>query len=256
MAEITISDERIYYIKGESFDTENPTILMLHGAGQSSCTWKYQLDQLSALNSHNLIIPDLPGHGSSEGGGRRTVEEYADFIAEFIERLNLKNLIFAGHSMGAAIAMLYTLRRPENVTACVLAGAGAKLKVAPKSLELAKNSYKLFCEAASERMIAEGSAQKVKDDFRAGMLSIRHEVCYNDLLACDEFDIMEEVSQITVPTLILSATDDILTPVKYGEYLHSVITKSEFHIIPGSGHFMMQEQYEQFNRILSEFLDL
>ena len=256
MAEITISDEKIYYINGESFDTGNPTILMLHGAGQSSGTWKYQLALLSGLKTHNLIIPDLPGHGSSEGHGRRTVEEYTDFITVLIERLNLSNLIITGHSMGAAIAMLYTLRRPENVSACVLTGAGARLKVAPKSLETAKNSYKLFCEAASERMIAEGSAQKIKDDFKAGMLSIRHEVCYNDLLACDEFDIMEEVSRITVPTLILSATEDILTPVKYGEYLHSAIRNSDFHIIPGSGHFMMQEQYGQFNRILSEFLDL
>jgi len=74
------------------------------------------------------------------------------------------------------------------------------------------------------------------------------------LLACEDFDITEGISSIEVPTLIISADEDILTPVKYGEYLHGKIKGSRFYVIRGAGHFMMQEKPEEFNRILMDFL--
>lgn len=255
MAEITIRDERIFYVCGAGTDVPRPSILLLHGAGQSSATWKYQAGPLTELGVYNIVIPDLPGHGSSGGGGRRTVAGYADFVEEFVSELNLKDLIIVGHSMGGAVAMLYALRRPGDVMACVLAGSGARLRVAPESLDAAKNSYGAFCETASRRMIAESSPQQVRDEFKAGMLGTDPDVCYNDLLACDEFDVMEEVSRISTPTLIISATEDILTPVKYGEYLNSKMQNSVFHAISSSGHFMMQEKPGLFNLILLDFLN-
>jgi len=65
---------------------------------------------------------------------------------------------------------------------------------------------------------------------------------------------MNEVEKIKVPTLIISATEDILTPVRYGEYLHNRIEGSKFHVIKDVGHFMMQEKADEFNRVLLEFL--
>jgi pimeloyl-ACP methyl ester carboxylesterase len=77
---------------------------------------------------------------------------------------------------------------------------------------------------------------------------------HQDFIACDEFDLTNEVEKIKVPTLIISATEDILTPVKYGQYLHSKIQGSKFHVIKDAGHFMMQEKPDEFNTILLQFL--
>jgi pimeloyl-ACP methyl ester carboxylesterase len=74
-------------------------------------------------------------------------------------------------------------------------------------------------------------------------------------MACDEFDIMNELGEIKVPTLIISGEEDILTPVKYGEYLSQKISNSKLHVINGAGHFMMQEKPDEFNRVLLEFLN-
>lgn len=255
MAEISVRGFKINYIAGESFEKSRPTILMIHGAGQSSLTWEYQVDVLKNRPGANLIIPDLPGHGKSEGSGCKTIEEYTEFIKDLAHTLGLDRLILVGHSMGGGIAQVFTIDYPEMVDACVLVGTGAKLRVAKETLESVKSNYETFCRVAPTRSFTHSSPEELKRKFIEGLLKTPQSISYRDLLICDEFDIMKEVEKIRVPTLIISATEDILTPVKYGEYLNLKIRNSKLHVIRGAGHFMMQESPDEFNRILIEFLD-
>ena len=103
-------------------------------------------------------------------------------------------------------------------------------------------------------MIAESSPGEIKREFREGLLRTSPEVCYWDLVACDEFDIMDRLHEIEVPAFIVSAELDLLAPPKYGEYLNSSISGSIYHLINGAGHFMMLEKPLEFNEILSGFL--
>ncbi|TFG76227.1 MAG: alpha/beta hydrolase [Thermodesulfobacteriales bacterium] len=255
MTEITIREARVHYIEGERFDRSRPTLLFVHGAGQSVATWKFQFGLFKNHPHFNFIALDLPGHGGSEGEGLRSVAEYKDFLLKFIDTLKLQNIILIGHSMGGGIAMLLAIERPEILKACVLAATGAKLSVAQQTLDTVKNNYEAFCEIAPQRMFAEDSPQELKQEFKQGLIDIGQEVCYWDLVTCNEFDILDDVHKITLPTLIVSADKDMLTPVKYGEYLHQKIYGSEFYEIKGSGHFIMQEKSQEFNIILENFLN-
>jgi len=255
MPQISIQGNRINFIEGENFDKSRSTILFVHGAGQSVATWGFQLDLFRNHQSFNFIALDLPGHGGSGGEGFRTVAEYKDFLLEFIGDLQLKDIILVGHSMGGGVAMLLAIDHPEIVKACVLVATGASLKVAEQTLDTVKNNYTAFCEISPDRMFAEDSAKELKQEFKEGLLDTGSEVCYWDLIACNEFNIMNKVEKISAPTLIISADKDILTPVKYGEYLHLKIYGSEFHEIKGSGHFIMQEKAHEFNGILENFLN-
>ena len=254
MSEITIQGNKVHYIEGERFDRSRPTVLFIHGAAQSAATWRFQLDLFRNHPDFNLIAIDLPGRGGSEGQGFHSVEEYKDFILEFIETLQLNRVIPVGHSMGGGAAMLIALEHPEILQACVLVATGAKLSVAQQTLDTVKNNYELFCEVSPERMFAEDCSEELRQEFKKGLLNTGPEVCYWDLVACDEFNIMDEVEKINVPTLIISGDKDILTPSKYGEYLHQKIYGSQFYIVKDSGHFIMQEKAEEFNRIIAEFL--
>ena len=61
--------------------------------------------------------------------------------------------------MGGGIAMLYALEHPRDVTACILVGTGARLRVAGQTLQAAKNNYELFCDAAPGRAFPVSSPQ-------------------------------------------------------------------------------------------------
>lgn len=254
MPEISIQGDKIHYLVGETLDCSLPTLLFIHGAGQSTATWKYQKNVFGKMPGFNFIAPDLPGRGGSGGQGYRSVYEYKDFVFEFIEAMELGELIIVGHSMGGGVAMLIAIEHPELLRACILVATGAKLSVAEQSLLAAKNNYEAFCEISPTRMYAENSPDELKEEFKKGLLNTKAEVCYWDLVACNEFNIMDDVNKIQTPTLIISADKDILTPQKYGEYLHQKIYGSDFHVISDSGHFPMQEHPYEFNTVLSNFL--
>lgn len=255
MPEVSIQGNQIHYLVGDKIDKSRPTLLFIHGAAQRAATWRFQLDLLRNHPDFNSIALDLPGHGSSQGSGLSSVGAYKDFILEFIKTLQLSDVILIGHSMGGAIAMLIAIESPEMLRACILVGTSSKLSVAHQTLELVKNSYLEFCDISPTRALADESPENLKLEYKKGLLDTSPEVCYQDLVACDKFDISDDVEKISLPTLIVSAGKDIMTPHISGEYLHQKIYGSEFYIIDGSGHFLMQEKAEKFNDILIGFLN-
>ena len=157
--------------------------------------------------------------------------------------------------MGGAIAMQIAIEQSELLKAVSLIATSPKLAVAQQTLDMVRENYDDFCEISPTRAFAEGSPKELKDEYREGLIDTGSEVCYGDLIACNEFDITDEVNKIKVPTLIISADKDIMTPWKNGEYLHRQIYGSEFHLIKDSGHFVMQEKAQKINSILSQFLN-
>lgn len=251
---MVLRGQRIHYISGKPLDRTIPTMLMIHGAAQSNWTWEYQFKFFKRNKNFNPIVLDLPGHGKSTGEGCRSVEEYTEFTKDFVDTLDLKNLILIGHSMGGCIAQLFVLRYPELVKSPILVGTGVKLPVAKETLMDARDDYETFCAVAPQRSFSENSKSELKNKYRDGLFKTSQQVCYQDLVACNEFDIRDKVKNINLPTLIISGEEDILTPVKYGQFLKDNIKGSVFHVIKNSGHFMMQENYDEFNRVLLEFL--
>lgn len=86
-----------------------PAVLLLHGAGASAHSWHGVFARLSA--DHDVIAPDLPGHGfSSLGpGGVQSLPAMATAVAALLEALEARPAVIAGHSAGAAVALRLAL---------------------------------------------------------------------------------------------------------------------------------------------------
>ena len=76
----------------------------------------------------------------------------------------------------------------------------------------------------------------------------------NDLKACDRFDVMGQVDQIQLPTLAICGSDDIMTPVRYSDYLVEKIEGARRDVIEGGTHFVQLEQPQAVNRQIEMFL--
>lgn len=255
MVSVITPNSKIHYLVSDNFKKDHPTILMIHGAGQTGNTWENQFETLRERTKFNTIMLDLPGHGKSTGPPYTRIDEYVSFLKYFCDEQDLKDLILVGHSMGGGIAQRYTIDHPQSVNSLILVATGAKLRVAKETLNLVKSDYHKFCEIVTSRALADSAPGELKQELRLGLLSVPPEVVYKDLIACDEFDITGEVEDIRVPTLIISGDQDILTPVKYGEYLAEKIKKSTLHVICDAGHFMMKEKPHEFNRVLINFVN-
>ena len=241
------------------------SLVFIHGAGSNADFWHEQ--RQAFLDAHYL---DLPGHISRSGkylpheskiqNPKSKIDSYADFVADYIEREELDGVVLNGHSMGGAITLTLALRQPSWLKAIVLTGTGARLRVLPSLLQLLREDYPAAVDLILQESFAPQRdeltyAQKARlNGTRRQILRTPQEITLSDYEACDHFDVMEQVGQITVPTLCIVGAQDRMTPPRYSEYLHSRIRGSHLKIVEGTGHMLPLEKPAEYNERVADWL--
>ncbi len=244
----------IYYSLHCERDTENPPLVLIHGAGGTHLYWP---PEIRRLRGYCIYALDLPGHGkSSLSDGQQSIGEYAQRVVQWLETLKLRRAVLVGHSMGGAIALELAIRHPQYVVGLGLIGAGARLRVHPDLLNFAADPttfYKTtdllmafsFSPTAPSRLVELASRR---------LTETRQSVLYGDLVACDRFDVMDQLSAVKQPTLIICGNDDQMTPVRYSQFLSDSISGAHLTVLPAAGHMVMLEQTHLVAESLRSFL--
>ena len=223
-------------------------LVFLHGAGCSSLSFYYQLRHFRSAKAI-----DLPGH--PDGKPCESVDGYVEWVRGFIRARRYKNVILCGHSMGGAIAMRYALNYPEELQGLILLGTGARLRVHPHYLERCKEQSDDNMPWLEQHLdYYRDVDEEVLPVLRQRAAEMGPQVEFNDLTACNSFDVMERVGEITLPTKIICGSDDVMTPVKYSNFLANSIDGASEAIIPGGSHFVHMEKYQKVNEQIEDFL--
>ena len=231
-------------------DSTDPPIIFIHGAGGSSATWIMQLRQLSA--DFFIVAINLNGHGKTPDRSESdTAESYLTDIEEVVRNYNRP--IIAGHSMGGMLSQLFALRFPELISGIILIGTGARLRVAQFIFDALENNFDAYVEGAGNFMFDEHASEELRESSKKEIRKCKPAIIYRDFKACNEFDIMEKVSEISIPTLILVGEQDMMTPAKFSEYLHEKIPNSVLYKIKRAGHSVMLEQPGELNSKIAEW---
>lgn len=249
MSITVVQQQQIFYTAGPA--GTGPHLLLVHGAGGSHRDWPEQLRQ-----QPQVIALDLPGHHLSPLPGRTTVNDYATFVIDFIHQLGLQQVIVAGHSMGGAIAQTIGLLRPEPVIGLILVGSGARLRVHEAILsQILPNLAGAVDFISANEWATNTPSERIRSG-REQLLANDPTVMYQDYAACNQFDLMGQLNQITLPTLVMSGSDDRMTPLKYGQFLANHLPNAKLAIIEGGGHKMALEQPELVTHIILEAFSL
>ncbi|HUH97401.1 MAG TPA: alpha/beta hydrolase [Anaerolineales bacterium] len=243
----------LYYFAHEANNRSRPPVVLIHGAGGSHLSWP---PHLRRLPDQRIFAPDLPAHGKSEGIGHHAVEDYVHDLFEFLSELKIYSAILVGHSMGSAVALSAAIHFPERIIALGLIGSGARLRVAPDLLHAASDPS-TFESAVQMIHNASFSSQssRTRELSTQRMLETRPTVLYGDLLACDAFDVMDQLLKLSLPTLIVCGSDDRMTPLRYSEFLRDHIAGARLEVVPQAGHMVMLEQPDLVSNLLADFFD-
>ncbi len=242
-----------YYFAHQKEGTQLLPVVFIHGAGGSHLHWPAQIRR---LRNYRVYALDLPAHGKSSGRGLKTIASYARFINNWMDAIALEKAVFVGHSMGGAIALTLSLDLPERVLGLGLIGTGARLKVAPKIIELASNekSFPAAVEIITMWAFAPQADARLVELASQRMLEIPPAVLHSDFVACNGFDEISSLPQINQPTLILCGQEDRLTPLRYSQYLADHIPMAELKTFPNAGHMVMLEKPLAVASTLNDFL--
>jgi len=241
-----------YWIGGRGFVEGREAVLFIHGAGGGKFTWSFQKGTFE--KQFNPIILDLPGHGESGGEGEQEIGKYAEQVYAFLKALDLPKAFLVGHSMGGAIVQTLALAHPEVIRGIVLVGTGARLKVFPMILEGIMKSFEETVRKMVPFTLSPKSPPELMERGINEMMRCKPGILYGDFLACDRFDMMNEVQRINLPTLVLCGNDDMMTPVKYSQFLHERIKGSKLEVLANAGHLVMMESPDAFNEKVSGFI--
>ncbi len=251
MPVLTLEGRRAHYVHRGGPPGGRLVAAFIHGAGGTHQHWLYQVRDVPGATT---LAVDLPGHGASAGSGRDTISGCGDWLVGFLDAVGAAHAILVGHSMGGGIALDVALRYPGKVMGLALVAAGARLRVAPAIFEALRQDVQAAVQLFSDYAYGPEAAADLVRLGRRQMAQIPADVLLDDLNACDAFDVMGRLGEITVPTVVVCGTKDALTPAKYSTYLHDHIPHSSLQFIEGAGHMVMVENPGAVSRALAAFV--
>jgi len=223
-------------------------LIFIHGAGNTGFVWYHQLKHFPDADALSL-----PGH--PEGQPYTSIEGYADWLHEYILQCKYSAPILIGHSMGGGVAQTYALKYPKDVSALVLIGTGARLRVNPDFLDLIRAGLGQPPDYMRNLLNPlYGTVEPwLRDRVIEKITEIGVRVQLNDFQCCDKFDIMDKIQSINLPTSIICGTQDDMTPVKYSKYLANNIDGSSLIIVEGATHMVFMEKPDEVNKAIEDF---
>jgi pimeloyl-ACP methyl ester carboxylesterase len=224
-------------------------LILIHGSGGCKEVWHYQTEHFPESDAI-----DLPGH--PDGGSCASVDSYVEWLRGYVRDSGHSHVVLAGHSLGGAIAQLYSLKYPEDLKGLIIISSGARLRVNAMYLEMleqAKSNPSMLESYFNQSF--EFIDPELREVLQRRALENGPTVFLNDMLCCDKFDIMDRVHDIKLPTLALCGSEDIMTPPKYTEYLANKVQGAKEVIIKGGTHMVFAEKPTEVNQAIEDFLN-
>jgi pimeloyl-ACP methyl ester carboxylesterase len=236
----------------DDFDSSKPTLVMIHGAGGCSLNWQNQTSPLK--DSLNTLALDLPGHGQTKGPAMNSIEQYAHWLGHLLETQFPDPVYLMGHSMGGAIAQETALNQGKSLKGIILAATGPILKVAPFLLEGFDKNFEETVDMLSGFLYTANADKNLVKDTAKIIKEQGAKTVLGDFSACDLFDRRNDISEISMPCLIICGEEDKLTPPSLSKKIKERIEKSRLVVLPSAGHMVMMETPDLFNQSVLPFL--
>jgi pimeloyl-ACP methyl ester carboxylesterase len=234
-------------------DTDKQTLILVHGAGMNCHSWE---PQVAGLSPHfNTLALNLPGRGTSLGKANASIEQNVDFLVEFIDKNQIKMPIVCGISMGGAVVLSLLARNLDNIKSGIAINSGARLRVNTMLLKSIQKDYTRYLSTLGQFALSPKNNSPELIDALGPTMVQNPGTTLKDFMACNSFNLMDDLHRITRPVLILTASDDVLTPAKYGEHLEATITDARRHSIADAGHLSPMERPDAVNQEIKRFIN-
>lgn len=261
MKKIKINNVHIQYeIVGHK---ESPCVVFNNGfLMDAKKAWKQQIEMLS--EQYCVLRYNFRGQGGSDHPKESyTVKQHADDLAGLMLALNIKKAHVVGLSYGGSVAQTFAIKYPDLCLSLILTGSVSEVKDRLRFIVSTwfhhatnKNIESFFYSTVPWFFTSNTFSKKsyVIENARERYSNLDFEAVANFCQSFLSFDVTNRLSEIVIPTCIISGQQDLIAEEKYLDTLHQNITTSELHVVPNAGHIVCWERAEEFNAILFDFL--
>ncbi len=241
-----------YIVKGEG-----KNILLLHGWGSKLDLFGTIIENLSKNNKVYAI--DLPGFGGTDEPKEAwNVDRYVDFVIEFIEKMNIKELSILGHSFGGRVIIKLVNRKNLNfkVDKLVLVDSAGIKPEKSKKTSMKTKVYKVLKILVGNKIVSKifpNLLNNIKKKFGSEDYRNATPIMRDTLVKTVNEDLTDLLPNIKQSTLLIWGDKDTATPIEDAKKMESLIKDSGLVTVEGAGHFSFLEQPILINRVLDSF---
>jgi len=261
------------YVEEQNPESTQGTIVFIHGFGGSTFSWRYNAP-FFAGQGYRVVSLDMKGFGLSY---KDFASDYshplqAKLLTEVLDRLEVGQACFVGHSMGTSVMLHFAHLYPEKVLGLISVGGSVNLDEGFVHVSallnfgpfrrigevfliryVSRERVGKLLESASHQDILTAEVvdgyynRLVTGQWAQSLLAMTRDMYKNTITF--------PLEDITFPTLIFWGEQDTWVTRTEIDKWRNGIPSAEFHVIPETGHLLMEENPELFNAMVLAFLE-
>jgi len=221
---------------------------------------------------YQIILFDYVGLGLSDvkaydSDKYRKLSGYAQDVLDVCSALNLTNAILVGHSVGAIIGMLASIRKPDYFSQLIMIGPSACYLNDPPGyiggfekedlvglMDLMAKNYIGWANIFSTAALNNPDRPDLEKDIEDRFCSTDPVIARDFAEACFFGDNRQDLSKVTIPALILQCANDVIAPESAGEYINKYLPNSTINYMNATGHFPHMSHPEETTQLIRNYL--
>jgi sigma-B regulation protein RsbQ len=244
-------------------------MLFAHGFGCDQNMWRFITPAFE--NDYRLILFDYVGSGKSDVTAYdpkryATLDGYAQDVLEICEALDLRDVIFVGHSVSSMIGVLAAKRDPARFQRLIMVGpspryindgdyvGGFDRPDIEGLLELMDKNYIGWASFLAPVIMKNPDRPELTAELHESFCSTDPKIARQFAETTFFSDNRSDLAGVTVPSLIVQCSEDAIAPVEVGNYVYRMTPKSTLRVLKATGHCPHISHPEETIEAMKEYL--
>lgn len=251
------------------FGHGDQTMIFAHGFGCDQNMWRYVTPDFE--KDYRIVLFDYVGAGKSDISAYNkerysSLNGYAQDVLEICEALELRDVIFVGHSVSSMIGLLAAVDKPSYFKNIVMVGpspcyinkeeyiGGFAQQDIEGLLETMEKNYIGWANFLAPNIMANGDRPELSTELTESFCSTDPVIAHQFARATFFSDNRSDLQKLRTKTLILQCAEDIIAPTAVGEYLHRELPNSTIRFMKAKGHCPHMSEPGETVTLIREYL--
>ena len=251
------------------FGSGTQPMLFAHGFGCDQNMWRYLTPAFE--KDYRIVLFDYVGSGKSDLAAYdpkryATLDGYAQDVLDICAALDLRDVIFVGHSVSSMIGVLAVKRAPERFSRLIMVGpspryindvgyvGGFEQAFDVRPLDLMDKNYIGWAQFLTPVIMKNPDRPELQQELEQSFCSTDPRIARRFAEATFFADNRDDLPGLPVPSLIMQCSEDAIAPAEVGRYLSRTVPDSTLKVLKATGHCPHLSHPEETIAVMKEYL--
>ncbi|HYG10583.1 MAG TPA: alpha/beta hydrolase [Pyrinomonadaceae bacterium] len=245
-------------------------MLFAHGFGCDQHMWRFVTPAFE--DDYRIVLFDYVGSGKSDlqaydAERYASLDGYVQDVLDVCAELDLKQVIFVGHSVSTVVGMLASIREPERFDRLILVGPSPRYINDPPAyvggfersdimglLRVMEKNYIGWANFLAPVIMKNQDRPELTRELEESFCSTDPKIARQFAEVTFLSDNRDDLSKVTIPSLIMQCSEDAIAPLDVGDYLDRHLPQGTLRVMRATGHCPHMSHPEETIQVIKEYL--